>query len=337
MVSAMLASVLLVPSVSAHDPLASGNNESLATATLVPDPTKSWAIYAELHEGGEAQYYRFDISAGQRIHVMLLKPTSSGFSDFKPGFVLMGPGIANSSVVPGFVNVSAGSGAAVFNGSQPAQANYEPFSPSAFYQVAEVSIEAPADGTYYVAVFEANRGGHYGLAIGDRESFTLADWLLMPFSLLRIYEWEGQNLAIVLSPLAATVAVGMGLLYWRQRKGVRVHPPALVASLAGFFFIGGGLTVFSQMAFALTQAPVDGTVGVTLIFVAIPLILGVGVLRLAFRHGSVWTLKQRIYLAALGIIALSLWTGYLVGPVLAFMAAAMPTKTSAPVERETQA
>jgi len=53
--------ILLFPihGVLAHTPLEPPfDNESLATAYGVPDPTKSWAIYAELHEGGEAQYYR---------------------------------------------------------------------------------------------------------------------------------------------------------------------------------------------------------------------------------------------------------------------------------------
>lgn len=80
----ILISLVFVPLVFGHAPLAPDNNESLATATIVPDPTKSWAIHSELHEGGEAQYYRFDIAEGQRIHVSLLKSTSAENEGFVP-------------------------------------------------------------------------------------------------------------------------------------------------------------------------------------------------------------------------------------------------------------
>lgn len=326
-----------MPNVSAHASLGAGDNESLATATLVPDPTKSWVIYAELHEGGEAQYYRFDISAGQRIDVMLLKPTSPEYADFMPGFVLIGPGIENRSAAPGFIEVPPNTGVMVVNGSQPSGATYEAFAPSAFYQLAEVGMDALASGTYYVAVFEANRGGHYGLAIGSRESFTLAEWLMTPFTLLSVYQWEGQSLVVVLLPLVAAVAVGMGMLWRRQRMGIRMVAISWTASLAGLFFIGGGLTSFTQMLFALTQAPMDGTVGVTLMFAIIPIILGTGTLRLAPRHNGRWALKPRVYLVVIGMIALLLWAGYLIGPILAFVAAGMPARMAVTTGRETQA
>jgi hypothetical protein len=63
----LIGTLLAVPIVQAHSPTVAGDNESVATATVISDPTKSWAVYAELHEGGEAQYYKFDISAGQTI------------------------------------------------------------------------------------------------------------------------------------------------------------------------------------------------------------------------------------------------------------------------------
>src|SRR5574337_31865 len=88
----LMMAILLVPTAAAHAPLGSGSNESLATATHVPDPTKSWAIYADLHEGGEAQYYVFDMTQGERMHVSLLTTTAAEDATFTPGVVLMGPG-----------------------------------------------------------------------------------------------------------------------------------------------------------------------------------------------------------------------------------------------------
>jgi hypothetical protein len=68
----------------AHAPLGSGDNESFDKATVIPDQTKSWAIYAELHSDGDAQYYTLNITTGQKIHAMLFKSMRSEESGFTP-------------------------------------------------------------------------------------------------------------------------------------------------------------------------------------------------------------------------------------------------------------
>ncbi len=333
----VMSAIILVPNAMAHSPIEPGSNESLATALMVPEPTKSWAIYAELHEGGEAQYYKFEMQAGERIYVMLLKPTSSEMTSFMPGFVLMGPGLEGLGDVPEFVEVADDVQTIVVNGVMPSHASYEPFSPSAFFELGQVDISAPATGLYYVAVFELDRGGNYGLAIGVSESFTAAEWLLIPFSLLSVYQWEGQNLFVILAPLIATVAVGLSFLVWRLRKGMNLDPPAWLSSTAGLLFLGGGLTVLAQMIFALTQAPADGTVGVTAIFIAIPVLLGLITIRMAMKNSGSWTLKLRIYLLIIGIVALVMWSGYIIGPVLAMVSSIFPAKLPFKTKRTTEA
>jgi hypothetical protein len=39
----LMMTFLIAPVTRTHAPLGPGSNESLATATVVPDPTKSWA------------------------------------------------------------------------------------------------------------------------------------------------------------------------------------------------------------------------------------------------------------------------------------------------------
>ena len=54
-----LASVMILLSLgaaTAHSPTTFGDNESLASAALVREPTKSWAIYSEIHTGGESAW-----------------------------------------------------------------------------------------------------------------------------------------------------------------------------------------------------------------------------------------------------------------------------------------
>lgn len=319
--------LLLVSEASAHSPVSPGNNESLETATPISDPTKSWAVYAELHEGGEAQYYRFDIDQGQKIHVMLYKSPSPEDGEFLPGFVLMGPGIANQSNVPSYVEVPSGAKTLVAEGKQPDQATYEPFSPSVFYSLADVALDAPSSGTYYIAVYEPSRGGHYGLAVGDRESYTLEEWILIPLNLISVYQWEGQSLIVIFSPLAITLVVGLGLMIWRQRNRAAILMLLdWIAALAGLLFLGTGISVLFQMILSLTQTALVPEIIVTIVLALAPILLGIGVLRIVLRSPGKVDRRKRIYLAILGIVALFLWGGLLVGPALAIVASILPVK-----------
>lgn len=322
----LMAVVLVVPNAIAHAPLGAGSNESLATATRVSDPTKSWAVYADLHEGGEAQYYVFDIAQGQRIHVSLLTTTASEDANFTPGLLLMGPGLPSQGLVPSYVEVPAGANVLAVNGTRPPQATYEAFAPSSFVQLADVAVDAPANGTYYIAVHDPVRGGNYGLAIGDRESFTLTEWVFSPFSLLSVYEWEHQTLPVVLLPAAVTATVGLALLVRRHRGGKPLDRIGWIAGVAGLLFVGTGATVLSQMILSLSRSSPDAFVAVTLIFAAVPVALGGLAVRLALRNSGRWTRRSRLYLAILGGGALFAWAGFVVGPVLAIAAAVLPTR-----------
>lgn len=313
--------LVLMPNVGAHSPLSPGNNESLATATVVEEPTKSWAVYAALHEGGEAQYYRFDVARNETIFVQLIVSTSAEDATFVPDLVLMGPGLADNGTVPAYVERPNGTGAVVVDGVRPAQATYEAFSPSSFYELARIKVSAPATGTFYVAVFEADRGGRYGLAIGQRESFTLAEWVLIPVNVLSVYAWSGQSLVAVLAPAAAVVGGGLGLLAWR-RRGTLTARSWLVA-LAGLVFLGSGATVLAQMAVSMSRAPAGADAAITLVFALIPILVGAGTLRVALA-AKPWDARRRAKLAILGIVAVFGWAGWLVGPVLAVAAAVLP-------------
>lgn len=325
---ALIVSLMIVPTASAHAPIGSGDNESLATATLVTDPIKSWAIYGELHEGGEAQYYKFDATKGQRIHLTLLTTTSAEDATFTPGIILMGPGLPSQGTVPNFVQTPAGAAVTAINGTRPAQATYEAFAPSSYEQLADIALDAPASGTYYVAVQNTDRGGHYGLAIGDRESFTLAEWLLNPFSLVSVYAWERQSLPLVFAPALAVMFLGLIVLVRRHMSGRRLDLIGWLAAMAGLAYLSTGATVVSQMFISMSNAPVDGFVVATLIFALLPIVVGALTLRLAVRQSGRWTLRSRLYLGLLGGGAVVVWAGYLLGPILAIVAAVVPTQLS---------
>src|SRR5665647_884840 len=162
---------LFTPIVSAHSPVFPGNNTSLDSAYVVNDPTKSWALYTTL-QPGQVQYYRFDVTQGESIYVQLYKNTEASNLGFLPSFVLMGPGLTSNGTVPANVAVPPGASNIVMQGQQPDEATYEGFGPGSFYDLGSVEVRAPATGTYYVAVYDAANGGAYGLAIGERETYT---------------------------------------------------------------------------------------------------------------------------------------------------------------------
>ena len=320
--------IVILPEVLGHAPLGAGGNESLATAALIPDPTKSWAIYDELHEGGEAHYYRFSISEGQRILVSLYISPASKDMGFSPVLVFMGPRISNQGIIPGEVEVPEGSSAMVVEGKPPAQATYEPFSPSSFYSLATIDLNAPSSGTYYIAIYEPYQGGHYGLAVGYRETYTLEEWILIPINLISVYQWEGQSLLFIFTPMVAILVIGLAILLWRRRS--RGRPIALfnwTGALAGLLFLGSGVTVLSQMIVALTRASLVPEVGVTLVFAAIPILLGTSALRLALKQEEKIRTRKRVYFVILGLLALFMWAGLLVGPILAIVTSLLPSRT----------
>ncbi|MCW4051598.1 MAG: hypothetical protein NWE78_00125, partial [Candidatus Bathyarchaeota archaeon] len=127
--------VFSVRNVFAHAPGKPTDNERLATAYAISDPTKSWALYAELHEGGEAQYYRFDLPQNDRLLVQLFVPTSEK-SSFVPNLVVMGSGITSQDAVPEYVETVEAVGIMLLEGQRSSSATYEPFTPSSFYEVA---------------------------------------------------------------------------------------------------------------------------------------------------------------------------------------------------------
>jgi cadmium resistance protein CadD (predicted permease) len=71
--------------------------------------------------------------------------------------------------------------------------------------------------------------------------------------------------------------------------------PGWTGALSGLSFLGTGATVLSQMGFALTRAPLDSEVVITLVFAAIPILLGVSTLLLVRKIAGEMKTRHRIY------------------------------------------
>jgi hypothetical protein len=319
---------LAIPLVMAHAPLGTGDNESIGKATVIPDPTKSWALYSQLNIDGDAQYYTFNLMVGEKIHVTMYKSMRPEDANFNPSLVIIGPEVAAQGSIPTEISVPSGSNALLVSQTQPTP-TYEPFSPSTFTGLADETLDTPTPGKYYLVVYEqsnAPQGGHYGLAVGDRETYTVDEWILIPFNLMTIYQWEGQSLALILAPMIATLIVGISLVTWRFKKQCNLaNPMAWLGAIAGLTVIGTGATTLDQMLAAATHVAIEAEALITLIFAIVPLAIGLIVLRLSVRARVQASVKKRAYYVILGVAALFMWAGLIIGPILAIVASIMPT------------
>lgn len=309
---------------SAHAPLEPGDGSSIETASFIPDPSKSYVVYSEL-EAGEAEYFYFEIQEGERIYLGLITSPDSEGSSFLPSMVLMGHGIEENDSIPGFIETPEGdTGRILVHGEQPEERAYEGFTPSTFYDVAELDMEAPETGDYYIAVFDASVGGSYALVIGYRETFTLSEWVFLPFDILSIYRWSGQSLLFAISPMIFVLAAGIGILLiqWTRSSG----PKSLnswIASVGALLIISTGAIVLFQMGYILTGTPAGAEIAITIVLALIPIALGLAILKSALNTDD-WNLPKRAKIAVLGVLSIFVWAGYLVGPILAVLSGLLP-------------
>jgi hypothetical protein len=327
---ALAALLLLAPIAQAHVPLFPGGNTNLSFATFISDPAKSWAAYDFLSPD-RPKYYAFDMEKGQRISLSLLTSTNPKEKGFMPSIALLGPGLGTGGAIPSYVELPEGYGDIAVKGNRSEHAIYEPFGPSSYYQQSDLDLDAPNSGRYYAAVYissnnnsnnnggNSNSGGHYSLAIGYLEEFTFLERILTPFSLISIYQWEGQSLSTILTPMLIAVLLGV-LIIWRSRKRT---PFSSAGTIAGLLILGTSATVLSQMAFSLMRAPAGAEVEISILLAVIPAILGIVALRLSRGKAGI---LQRVAIAVIGTIALLAGSGLIAGPLLAIAASVLPSR-----------
>jgi hypothetical protein len=105
-----------------------------------------------------------------------------------------------------------------------------------------------------------------------------------------------------------------------------------LGALAGVLFVGTAVTTLFEMILASIGAPIGEEIAVTLVFVLIPFLLGFATLRLSLGKGERVGIKRRVYLAVLGVIALFIWSGLLIGPTFAILASLAPARRSGTFE-----
>lgn len=311
---------LMMPAIAAHVPISAQDGESLETAYFIEEPTKSWVIYSELREAGHPQYFAFEMDAGTRIRMMLSIPVTTDPTSLDPSIALMGPGITNSTSIPGFLEIPESAGAMILE-SELAIREYEGFTPTSFYALIDVDIQAPTTGEYYFAVYDESDEGSFSVALGYVESFTLEEWLLVPFSVMTIHQWNGQSFLSILAPMISTLVLGFGLLWTRRTELKELdNGVSWVGALGALLFFGSGVTIFYQIVLSALFA-VNFQIIISAVFGMLPILLGVFTIRLVLTENWQSMRSKQIRLLILGIVSPFLWAGLLIGPSLVILSA----------------
>lgn len=170
----LLAAALMPTAVASHTPSVV---ETVTTtpddAVVLEDPTLSRAIGATIDEPGEIDWYRMDLQAGEALIVGMTAPDATGA--VAATFTLIGPGLPDAVVAGPEAEALAAAvgadGAIVFEPA--ADPPREIHGGLGFIDYGNVRLEAPSDGSYWVAVraVDAEATGKYVFAPGLREEF----------------------------------------------------------------------------------------------------------------------------------------------------------------------
>jgi hypothetical protein len=315
LIAATLTLLMLAQGVSAHVPVGGEPGDTLDEALRIENPLKSWVLYHDIHEAGEAHYYTFDMEAGDRLRLILNLPAELEATAFRPILALIGPGIMNSTPAPSILEIPEGAGYVIYDTHTPHQ-EYEGFTPSAFFEILDIDTTVPATGTYYLAIYDMSEEERYALAIGFQETFTFDEWILVALNVITIHLWEGQNILAILSPWIAVLFLGI-IFYSRRGQELGMDNDVLTWTgiLAGLLFIGSGFGLLYQMFWALLQVPANAQVIVTAVFALIPILLGLATLR-TLKSGWNNNITSLLRLTLLSGLAVFTWAGLLIGPTI---------------------
>jgi len=309
---------VLTPSCFAHIPI-TGEGYGLDDAVVINDPLKSWVIYTEFKDA-RPLYYKFDLSADDLLKAGLLTVDK----EFVPDLTILGLGLPSDfdeSFKDEF-EIPEGYGLLHIHGEAQEHKEYEPFTPSSYYQVLSVEFTVNETGTYYLIVDSAKGSGKVGVVIGYRESFTVLEWLKVPFDVAFVHHWEGQDYLFILLPLILIFFGGL-LLNCHYFK-INLDWSKALAFMGSLTYFGSAIIILVQMIIGLIGATYDSLVLVTPFFILLPALLGYSILRKVLKPElSNW---QKVRLFLYGLIGLIFWAGYLLGPVLVMISALKPIK-----------
>jgi len=224
--------LLFIPSTAFSHKLipTNGTNDSLENSLEISDHKVSWAMYEEID--GNQLYYTFNGKKGDMFFASIVIPKIDNLENFSPSLAFIGYESHLELIQEYEINNSnqnfpfplpEGLIAYVFDysGSFPSKEFYEPFGQITYWERQDVTFDLPADGTYYLSIFDKNsNSGKYALAVGTIEDFSGYDFFtLLPYSWFetKLFANDYVSLFIVIVIIIAILSI-VGFLIYRKIK-----------------------------------------------------------------------------------------------------------------------
>jgi len=173
--------ILLMLSLSsfsyAHKPIFTDQKGiSSETAVKINKPEVSQVIYRELTDDIQQLWLAVDAKKGFELFVQIGIPVIDRQNYFRPAFVVLGPNLQKVSLP---FSIPDDIGGNIFNtGSVKPKFFHEHFTKTDSWILRGETIKLPADGRYYVVAYSPCKlEGKFWLSVGNKEKFTILDWL----------------------------------------------------------------------------------------------------------------------------------------------------------------
>ena len=224
--------LLFIPSTAFSHKLipTDGSNNSFENPLVFDDHKVSWVVYEEIN--GNELYYAFEAKKGDMFYSSIVIPKIENLENFAPSLAFIGYEshleliqsyeIDNSNKNYPY-QLPEGFDVYVFDysGTFPSEEFYEPFGQITYWERQEVTFDLPADGTYYLSVFDkSDNSGKYALAIGKIEDFSAYDFFtLLPYAWFETKLFVNDYLSVISAILILTGVFGLiGFIIYRKLK-----------------------------------------------------------------------------------------------------------------------
>jgi len=178
----VVAALFVTPGAWAHRYIENdGSHTSVERALPLGDINVSQVAYHEVTADTGQIWLRFDADAGAVASIELGVPKIDRYADYRPAYVLLGPGLPALENPP--VTVPEGYGGIVFTSDDVADPEVfaEEFTGTDSWIFGRQEIPLPETGRYYIVGYvPSGEPGKFWIAPGTLEQFGFVDILTLP-------------------------------------------------------------------------------------------------------------------------------------------------------------
>ena len=132
----------------------------------IREPKKSQVFYQQFSQYSEVHYFHFKLDEEDLISfpdspVVIFVPSNSLDELIRPTLVVFTPDSGQSDEIPSYITKPVNSTAKIYLAEYPHQAEYEPFTPSSFYEIITIDLIFESPGDYFLVVDSNQVKGNY--------------------------------------------------------------------------------------------------------------------------------------------------------------------------------